>query len=63
MLGKRTVAAIVALMLILGMGATTLLTLMPPPAAEYPSHSPGMTPVTGRAWTVPDREARLTRLT
>lgn len=51
MLGKRTVAAIVALMLVLGMGATTLMALMPQQSSSNPGLSEDMAPVIEKVWS------------
>ena len=50
MLGKRTIAAIVALMLILGMGATTLVALLPQQSPDSPMLTAEMAPTVEQAW-------------
>ncbi|AQP45028.1 hypothetical protein [Tessaracoccus flavus] len=50
MLGKRTLAAVVALMLILGMGATTLLSFLPTGNSQAPTITADLGPTIERAW-------------
>lgn len=50
MLGRRTLAAVVALMLILGMGATTLLSFVPRGDSEAPTITTALGPTIERAW-------------